>query len=48
MTRKLARTGALMVVVAGLFVLGIYLVTGAVRATDVAPADPQPGAVPTA
>jgi len=41
-TRKLARSSALMILVAGLFVLGIYFVTGAVRATDVAPADPQP------
>lgn len=40
--RKAGRTSALMIVMAGLFVLGIYFVTGAVKATDVAPIEPQP------
>jgi len=40
--RKAGRTSALMVIMAGLFVLGIYFVTGAVRATDIAPIEPQP------
>lgn len=41
--RKAGRSGALMILMAGLFVLGIYFVTGAVKATDIAPIEPQPG-----
>lgn len=40
--RKAGRSGALMILMAGLFVLGIYFVTGAVKATDIAPIEPQP------
>lgn len=40
--RNVGRTSALMIVMVGLFVLGIYFVTSSVRATDVAPVEPQP------